>query len=64
MLDSGVASERVFRIPIGIDLEHFTVPDEGARLAARERLGLPHSAFVVGSFQKDGVGWGRASSRS
>ena len=25
---------------------------------ARTRLGLPGSAFVVGSFQKDGVGWG------
>ena len=25
---------------------------------ARRALGLPESAFVVGSFQKDGVGWG------
>jgi glycosyltransferase involved in cell wall biosynthesis len=58
VLDSGVAAERIFRIPIGIDLEHFTVPGEGERLVARERLGLPRSAFVVGSFQKDGVGWG------
>ena len=58
VLDSGVATERIFRIPIGIDLEHFTVPDEDERLAARALLGLPRSAFVVGSFQKDGVGWG------
>ena len=28
------------------------------RCCARARLGLPGSAFVVGSFQKDGVGWG------
>ena len=28
------------------------------RAAARRALGLPESAFVVGSFQKDGVGWG------
>jgi glycosyltransferase involved in cell wall biosynthesis len=58
VLEAGVEPERIFRIPIGIDLEHFTVPGEDERLAARERLGLPGSAFVVGSFQKDGVGWG------
>jgi glycosyltransferase involved in cell wall biosynthesis len=27
------------------------------RALARRELGLPDSAFVVGSFQKDGVGW-------
>ena len=26
--------------------------------SARAELGIPQSAFVVGSFQKDGVGWG------
>jgi glycosyltransferase involved in cell wall biosynthesis len=48
----------VFRIPIGIDLEHFPPVTEETRSASREVLGLPASAFVVGSFQKDGVGWG------
>ena len=42
---AGVAEERVFKIPIGIDLEHFGV--------APERNGSP---FVIGSFVKDGVG--------
>jgi glycosyltransferase involved in cell wall biosynthesis len=42
---AGVPDERVFKIPIGIDLEHFSV--------APERHG---AAFVVGSFVKDGVG--------
>ncbi len=55
---AGVGEERVFRIPIGIDLERFPLGDEAARRAAREALGLPRDAFVVGSFQKDGVGWG------
>lgn len=58
VLESGVPRDRVFRIPIGIDLEHFAVRDDGLRETARRRLGLPLSAFVVGSFQKDGVGWG------
>jgi glycosyltransferase involved in cell wall biosynthesis len=58
ILEAGVQPERVFRIPLGIDLEHFPLVDDAARARAREALGLPASAFVVGSFQKDGVGWG------
>jgi glycosyltransferase involved in cell wall biosynthesis len=54
---AGVPSERVFRIPIGIDLEHFPVGDAESRARARGSLGLPAEAFVIGSFQKDGVGW-------
>jgi glycosyltransferase involved in cell wall biosynthesis len=45
VVDAGVPTERVFTIPIGIDLEHFPL--------APERAG---SSFVVGSFVKDGVG--------
>ena len=58
VLSAGVAPERVFRIPLGIDLEHFPLGDSTTRARAREALGLPASAFVAGSFQKDGVGWG------
>jgi glycosyltransferase involved in cell wall biosynthesis len=45
VLGAGVSRERVFRIPIGVDLEHFP-------LGERE----PRDAFVIGSFVKDGVG--------
>ena len=45
VVDAGVSTERVFKIPIGIDLERFPL--------APERTG---SSFVVGSFVKDGVG--------
>jgi glycosyltransferase involved in cell wall biosynthesis len=57
VLSAGVEPSRVFRIPIGIDLEHFPLGDAEARARAREELGLPADAFVAGSFQKDGVGW-------
>jgi len=57
VLSAGVDPGRVFRIPIGIDLERFPGVDEEARKRAREALDLPGDAFVVGSFQKDGVGW-------
>jgi glycosyltransferase involved in cell wall biosynthesis len=45
VVDAGVPAERVFKIPIGIDIEHFG--------QAAEPQG---SEFVVGSFVKDGVG--------
>ena len=58
VLEAGVEPERVFRIPIGIDLEHFPLGDASRRAEARSALGLPSTAFVAGSFQKDGVGFG------
>jgi len=58
VLSSGIDPAKVLRIPIGINLGYFSPPRPGERDAARAALGLPASAFVVGSFQKDGVGWG------
>jgi len=58
VLEAGVASERVFVVPIGIDVEGFAAGDGSARSRSRGVLGLPLDAFVIGSFQKDGVGWG------
>jgi glycosyltransferase involved in cell wall biosynthesis len=58
VLEAGVSPERVFQIPIGVDLEHFPLGDDEARTEARTTFGVPAGAFVVGSFQKDGVGLG------
>jgi glycosyltransferase involved in cell wall biosynthesis len=58
VLSTGIAAEKVHTIPIGIDTDVFRPRDAEFRAAARARLGLPIGSFVVGSFQKDGVGWG------
>lgn len=58
VLETGMAPEKVHRVPIGIDVQAFPLRDAASRAAARRSLGLPESAFVAGSFQKDGVGWG------
>ncbi len=58
VLEAGVDPARVFRIPLGVDLERFPLGDAETKARARAAVGLPASAFVVGSFQKDGVGWG------
>jgi glycosyltransferase involved in cell wall biosynthesis len=58
VLGTGIEPEKVFRIPIGVDTGLFSRRDAVTRAEARRELGLPDAAFVVGSFQKDGVGWG------
>jgi len=58
VLSSGIDPAKVFRIPIGVDLRYFAPQTPGRRAAARASLGLPGNALVVGSFHKDGVGWG------
>ena len=55
---AGVAPEKIFRIPIGVEIDRFPLGDAHARANARVALDLPVTAFVVGSFQKDGVGRG------
>jgi glycosyltransferase involved in cell wall biosynthesis len=57
VLSSGIDPAKVFRIPIGVDLGVFPEQTPALRAEARRALGLPSSAFVVGSFQKDGIGW-------
>ncbi|HEY8776048.1 MAG TPA: glycosyltransferase family 4 protein [Gaiellaceae bacterium] len=58
VVSAGVPAARVFQIPIGVDIGRFPFGNHAARAAARVLLGLPRDAFVVGSFQKDGVGLG------
>jgi glycosyltransferase involved in cell wall biosynthesis len=58
VVSAGVDEARVFRIPIGVDLEHFPFRRGDDRVTARTSLSIPETAFVVGSFLKDGVGLG------
>jgi glycosyltransferase involved in cell wall biosynthesis len=58
VLSTGIDPAKVFRIRIGVDPALFSPQTPASRAEARRLLGLPETAFVVGSFQKDGVGWG------
>lgn len=53
----GISSDKVIRIPLGVDLTHFRAVSEQERLASRRRMGIPDDAICIGSFQKDGNGW-------
>ena len=56
VLDTGINPKKVFTIPIGINPDFFYVQTKQSKVNARKKLGIPQSAVVIGSFQKDGVG--------
>lgn len=60
-LQCGIDPSKVFLIPIGINLNYFPLRDAITKYKSRKQLGIPQSSFVVGSFQKDGVGWGEGN---
>jgi len=58
ILETDIDPLKVFLIPIGINLKFFPYRNDIQKMTMRDELGIPQSAFVIGSFQKDGVGWG------
>ena len=58
LLDWGVPRDKLVRIPIGVDTQAFRMPTTQEKQHARERFGFSKHQIVIGSFQKDGVGWG------
>ena len=58
LINWGVPREKVTRIPIGVDTKLFVPPSQLQRESSRKKLGLSAKSIVIGSFQKDGVGWG------
>lgn len=58
LLDWGVPRSKLVRIPIGVDTALFTPADDERKRSARAAFSVPDGHVCIGSFQKDGVGWG------
>lgn len=58
ILESGILPEKVRLIRIAINTDYFPFQTLESKQAARRTLGLPQSVVIIGSFQKDGCGWG------
>lgn len=61
LVAAGVPLEKIAVIPLGVDTTWFQPPTPQARAAMRAKLEIPDGAFCIGSFQKDGSGWGDGS---
>lgn len=58
LVAGGIDPNKIVVIPLGVDLDLFKPATETSRRDIRERLGISQDRLVIGSFQKDGVGWG------
>lgn len=54
----GVPDDKIAVIPIGCETDRFVPPTPEQRRLARERFSIRPDEIVIGSFQKDGEGWG------
>ena len=58
LIEWGVPEDKIAIVPIGVDLDIFKPVSEEKKYEIRRELGLPQDKVIIGSFQKDGVGWG------
>ncbi len=58
LINLGVNSEKIAVIPLGVDLSLFAPVSEEERKRIKAKLNISQDKIVIGSFQKDGVGWG------
>lgn len=57
LVQAGVDAKKIVVIPLGVDLDLFKHLNNNDKVNLRQELGLPKDRIIIGSFQKDGVGW-------
>jgi len=58
LISYGLSKEKIVVIPLGVDLSVFHPESPAKRKGIRKKLNLPDDKVIIGSFQKDGSGWG------
>ncbi len=56
--EAGFDNNKIVVIPLGVDLYHFKKYDEIKKRYLKKKFNIPENKIIIGSFQKDGVGWG------
>ena len=59
-LDAGINENNLIKIPICLDDKDFLLKNT-TKFKIRKKYNLPINAFIIGSFQKDGNGWGEGN---
>jgi glycosyltransferase involved in cell wall biosynthesis len=57
LINFGLKPDKIVVVPIGIDLNNFRPYHVKQIDSIRKLLKLPKNKLIIGSFQKDGVGW-------
>lgn len=58
LVEYGLPEEKVVVIPLGVDLRRFKPVDNRQKQILKKEIGMPTGHVCIGSFQKDGAGWG------
>ncbi len=58
LIKLGVPKEKIVVIPLGVNLEVFKTIEVAEKEEVSRQLNIPKDRAVIGSFQKDGAGWG------
>ncbi len=61
LVEAGVDDSKIVIIPLGIGLTVFKPVSKEKKDEMRKSLQIPAGHFMIGSFQKDGVGWGEGN---
>lgn len=57
LINFGLQETKIRVIPLGVDLELFKPASIKEKIKLKKKLGLPSNKIIIGSFQKDGIGW-------
>jgi len=58
MISMGIPKDKIVVIPLGVDLDYFSNPTKNKKETLKNKFQIPKNKIVIGSFQKDGNGWG------
>lgn len=57
LINLGINESKITVIPLGINLNIFQSYSDKEKIKLKNKLGLPNNKIIIGSFQKDGIGW-------
>ncbi len=61
LIKIGIPEEKIILIPLGVSTKRFFPVSQEEKESLKEKMDIPKNAIVIGSFQKDGNGWGEGS---
>ena len=58
LIKLGFPENKIVVVPMGVDLSIFKLYNDKKKSQLKKSFNLPEDKIIIGSFQKDGVGWG------